>query len=83
MRSDSLLRDSHEDSDGGDHGHIVDCHLPGADEITHRFVRLIGHPDCGQFTALSSRASCSASRRLVFTRSSGLRRMSDDATTEH
>jgi hypothetical protein len=33
--------------------------------------------------ALSSRASCNASRRLVFTRSPGLRGMSDGATTEH
>ena len=44
-----------------------------ADEITHRLVCLIRHPDRGQFTGLSSLASCNAPRRFDFTRAPGLR----------
>jgi hypothetical protein len=54
-----------------------------ADEITERLVCLVRHPDRGQFTGLSSLASCNALRRFDFTRSPGLRGISDAATTMH
>jgi hypothetical protein len=54
-----------------------------ADEITDRLVCLVRHPDRGQFTGLSSLASCNALRRLDFIRSPGMRGISDAATTMH
>jgi hypothetical protein len=57
--------------------------LTRANQITDRFMRLIWHPDRGQFTSAVQLGELFASRRSVLIRSPGLRGINDGATRAH
>jgi hypothetical protein len=50
---------------------IVRCHLPRPHKVTDRFMNRVGHPHGDKLAARCSRASVTASRRLVLNRSPG------------